>query len=63
MSIPAPDIPVPAKVRALAGAAELTPVWINDYGGVTFQASARQIAGALSRVRGSAGPSEGRMES
>lgn len=39
MSIPAPDIPVPAKVRALAGAAELTPVWINDYGGVTFRAT------------------------
>lgn len=39
MSIPAPDIPVPDKVRALGGAADLTPVWINGYGGVTFRAT------------------------
>lgn len=39
MSIPAPDIPVPARVRALAGGAVLTPVWRNHIGGVTFRTS------------------------
>lgn len=36
MTIPATDITTPAKVRELAGGADLTPVWLNDYGGLTF---------------------------
>ncbi|MGB4779474.1 phosphotransferase [Microbacterium sp.] len=39
MSIPAGDIAVPRRVRALAGVAELTPVWRNGIGGVTFRTS------------------------
>ncbi|GAA1465091.1 aminoglycoside 3'-phosphotransferase [Microbacterium thalassium] len=39
MSIPAPDLAVPARVRRLAGDAELVPAWRNDYGGLTFQAA------------------------
>ena len=39
MSIPAPDIPIPPRVRTLAPAADLVPVWINGYGGVTFRAT------------------------
>jgi len=37
MSIPAADLPVPARVRALAGSAALTPVWENGIGGLTFR--------------------------
>ena len=37
MSIPIGDVPVPERVRALARGAALTPVWRNDYGGVTFR--------------------------
>ncbi|WES64589.1 aminoglycoside 3'-phosphotransferase [Microbacter sp. GSS18] len=39
MSIPAPDADVPARVRELAGSARLAPVWRNDDGGVTFEAT------------------------
>ncbi len=39
MAIPAADVPVPARVRALAGAATLDPVWRNNLGGVTFRAT------------------------
>ncbi|MDW4572151.1 aminoglycoside 3'-phosphotransferase [Microbacterium sp. M3] len=38
MSIPVSDVAVPEPVRALARGATLTPVWRNDYGGVTFAA-------------------------
>lgn len=38
MSIPAADFPVPSRVRALAGAARLSPLWVNNLGGVTFRA-------------------------
>lgn len=37
MTIPAADVPVPARVRRLAHGAALVPVWRNDYGGVTFR--------------------------
>ncbi|GAA4192595.1 aminoglycoside 3'-phosphotransferase [Microbacterium oryzae] len=37
MSIPADDVPVPARVRELAGAARLTPAWRNGLGGLTFR--------------------------
>ncbi|WP_203581572.1 aminoglycoside 3'-phosphotransferase [Microbacterium hibisci] len=37
MTIPADDVEVPPRVRALARGAALTPVWRNDYGGVTFR--------------------------
>ncbi|MFB8146480.1 phosphotransferase [Microbacterium sp. NPDC056003] len=37
MSIPVGDVPVPERVRALAHGAVLTPVWRNDYGGITFR--------------------------
>ena len=37
MTIPTGDIPVPPRVRALAGRAELTAVWRNELGGVTFR--------------------------
>ncbi|WP_109208949.1 MULTISPECIES: aminoglycoside 3'-phosphotransferase [Microbacterium] len=37
MTIPVDDIEVPPQVRALARGAALTPVWRNDYGGVTFR--------------------------
>lgn len=37
MSIPTPDVPAPARVRALASGAHLTPVWRNGLGGVTFR--------------------------
>ncbi len=37
MSIPVDDVAVPDRVVALAGAASLTPVWRNDYGGLTFR--------------------------
>jgi len=37
MTIPAADLPVPERVRALARGAQLTPIWRNDLGGVTFR--------------------------
>jgi kanamycin kinase len=37
VSIPDPSTAVPARVRQLAGAAALTPVWRNGLGGVTFR--------------------------
>ncbi|KHK99820.1 aminoglycoside phosphotransferase [Microbacterium mangrovi] len=37
MTIPAPGIRVPARVRELAGDARLTPVWANEAGGLTFR--------------------------
>lgn len=37
MSIPAADLAVPERVRALAHGATVTPVWINGVGGVTFR--------------------------
>lgn len=37
MSIPSTDIEVPPRVRALAGRAQLTPVWQNSLGGLTFR--------------------------
>ena len=36
MSIPVDPITAPARVKALAAGAALTPVWRNDLGGVTF---------------------------
>ncbi|WP_162903743.1 hypothetical protein [Leucobacter sp. wl10] len=39
MSVPANPVEVPARVRLLACGAELTCVWSNDYGGLTFRAS------------------------
>ena len=38
VSIPAPDVPVPGRVRALARGAAVSPVWVNGIGGVTFRA-------------------------
>ncbi|WP_045257033.1 aminoglycoside 3'-phosphotransferase [Microbacterium hydrocarbonoxydans] len=37
MSIPALDIVVPERVRELARGAALTPVWLNNIGGLTFR--------------------------
>lgn len=37
MSFPAPDIAVPERVRTLARDAALTPVWLNNIGGLTFR--------------------------
>lgn len=37
MTIPAPDVTVPARVRELAGGAALAPVWQNGEGGLTFR--------------------------
>lgn len=37
MSIPDVSIEIPAQVRALAGDAGLTPVWLNGIGGLTFR--------------------------
>ncbi len=37
MSIPVEDVAVPGRVRALARGAELTPVWANELGGLTFR--------------------------
>lgn len=37
MSIPQDAVTVPAQVRALAGGAGLTPVWMNSIGGLTFR--------------------------
>ena len=37
MTIPRGDVPVPDRVRALAGSAALTPVWENGIGGLTFR--------------------------
>jgi kanamycin kinase len=37
MTIPAPDITVPTRVRELALGAELHPVWHNAIGGLTFR--------------------------
>ena len=37
MTIPAHDIPVPARVRRLARGTALTPVWENGIGGLTFR--------------------------
>ncbi|MCR2783348.1 MULTISPECIES: phosphotransferase [unclassified Microbacterium] len=37
MSFPVEPITVPTRVRALAGLAALTPVWLNNAGGVTFR--------------------------
>jgi kanamycin kinase len=39
MSIPLEAVRVPERVRALARGADLTPVWVNDYGGLTFRTS------------------------
>ncbi|WP_194420733.1 aminoglycoside 3'-phosphotransferase [Microbacterium abyssi] len=39
MTIPTGEVVVPAQVRELARGADLTPVWHNDYGGITFRAS------------------------
>ncbi len=50
MSIPAADLPVPARVRALAGAARLTPLWENELGGVTFRADPPHDGEAPPRV-------------
>lgn len=38
MTIPDEGITVPEQVRELARGADLTPVWHNDYGGLTFRA-------------------------
>ncbi|MGO2748063.1 phosphotransferase [Microbacterium sp.] len=43
MTIPAPNITVPAQVRALARGAELTPVWENGIGGLTFRTDDRRF--------------------
>ena len=37
MTFPAPDIAVPERVRELARGAALTPVWLNNIGGLTFR--------------------------
>ncbi|WP_300266200.1 aminoglycoside 3'-phosphotransferase [Microbacterium sp.] len=37
MTVPATDIAVPAPVARLARGAELTPVWLNNIGGLTFR--------------------------
>ena len=37
MSIPSAAVEIPAAVRALAGDAELAPVWLNGIGGLTFR--------------------------
>lgn len=37
MSIPDVSTEIPARVRALAGAAALSPVWLNGIGGLTFR--------------------------
>lgn len=37
MSIPTDSVEVPVQVRALAEGAELTPVWVNGIGGLTFR--------------------------
>lgn len=37
MSIPAPSLPIPTRVRTLSDGAELTPVWLNGIGGLTFR--------------------------
>ncbi|WP_447948918.1 phosphotransferase [Microbacterium aurum] len=37
MSIPAPDIAVPARARLLARGAAVSPVWVNGVGGVTVR--------------------------
>lgn len=37
MSIPVEDLAVPEHVLGLAGGVRLTPVWRNDYGGLTFR--------------------------
>lgn len=37
MTIPVDDVEVPRRVRALARGAALTPVWRNEYGGMTFR--------------------------
>lgn len=36
-SIPGAPVEVPDRVRALAGGAALTPVWLNGIGGLTFR--------------------------
>jgi kanamycin kinase len=43
VSIPGGPVPIPAIVRTLARGNDLTPVWRNDYGGLTFRAGARYI--------------------
>ena len=40
MTIPADDVVVPDRVRAIAGNAEVVPVWHNELGGLTFRAGA-----------------------
>jgi kanamycin kinase len=37
VSIPLEAVAVPEQVRRLAGGAGLEPVWVNDYGGLTFR--------------------------
>ncbi|MGO2049220.1 MAG: phosphotransferase [Microbacterium sp.] len=39
MTIPTGEVTVPSYVRDLARGADLTPVWLNNYGGVTFRAT------------------------
>ncbi|WP_105567102.1 aminoglycoside 3'-phosphotransferase [Microbacterium halophytorum] len=43
MTIPDGGLPVPPRVRALAGGADLVPVWLNQLGGVTWRAGGRFI--------------------
>lgn len=43
MSIPSEPVPAPAVVRALAAGADLTAVWVNGVGGVTYRAGSRYI--------------------
>ncbi|RPE78182.1 kanamycin kinase [Frondihabitans sp. PhB153] len=35
--LPRGPVPVPPRVEALAAGAEVTPVWLNEVGGLTFQ--------------------------
>ena len=42
MSIPAGDVLIPERVRALARGAGLTPVWRNELGGLTFRTDDRR---------------------
>ncbi|MGM7667810.1 phosphotransferase [Microbacterium sp. A93] len=43
MSIPSGHIEIPARVRALAHAASLEPVWQNNNGGLTFRTDDRRF--------------------
>ncbi|MGL3805282.1 aminoglycoside 3'-phosphotransferase [Paeniglutamicibacter sp. R2-26] len=35
--VPGSDVPLPARVRVLAGADSIRPVWVNGVGGLTFR--------------------------